>query len=155
MNDDIGSLIEPVPVQFSLGAPGWYVLGTIVAILILVASVLLYRHYKRNLYRRDALAFLTMQQTNLENDSIRLLYEASILLKRIVMARYGRQHASITGTAWVNFLNSVCKAPPFDEQDGTWISTVVYSSGSDVTTESVHAYLEKTRKWIKLHRYAL
>lgn len=155
MNDDIGSLIEPVPVQFSLGAPGWYVLGAIVALLILVASVLLYRQYKRNLYRRDALAFLTMQQTNLENDSIRLLYEASILLKRIVMARYGREHASITGIAWVNFLNSVCKARPFDEQDGTWISTVVYSSGSDVTTESVHAYLEKTRKWIKLHRYAL
>jgi cytochrome b subunit of formate dehydrogenase len=156
MNDDIGTLIAPAPVQFSWNEPGWYVLGVLVLLVVVAVLFVIYRYWRRNKYRRDALSWLTERETSLMNTRPDLLvYDSTMLLKRIVMTRYGRKHATIRDSEWIAFLNSTCNAPLFAEQDARWLNKILYASGGGTTTAEVSAFLNKTKNWIKLHRHAL
>lgn len=155
MNDDIGTLIEPPPVEFTFGAPGWYVLGSLLLFSLFAITVLFVRHYRRNQYRRDALSWLAGREQHLQKTPDVLLYDATTLLKRIVMLRYGREFASIRGRDWIALLNSSCRSTLFADEDADWITHALYAPGGTIAGEEVQRYLNKTRTWIKRHRYAL
>lgn len=156
MNDDIGTLIEPAPVQFSWHEPGWYVLGGLLVLTLIMLLLMIYRHWRKNRYRRDALSWLSAREASLINTQPDLLvYDSTMLLKRIVMTRYGRKHATIRDNDFIAFLNSACKTTLFAEQDALWLHKVLYASGAGTTPAEVSDFLNKTRKWIKLHRHAL
>jgi len=155
MNDEAGTLIEPTPVTFHWGAPGWYVVGALFLLTLIAAVVIVYRHYQRNRYRRAALNWLSAQESSFHANPTRLAYEATMLVKRIVMARYGRKKSSIVEEEWITFLNSACKVPPFSSDDGQWLTRTLYATNAEVPLTEVQQYVSKTRTWIKRHRYAL
>jgi hypothetical protein len=54
MDEQYGQLIEPSPVSFTFGAPGWYVLAVLLLLTFLGFAWFLFRRYKKELYRRQA-----------------------------------------------------------------------------------------------------
>ncbi|MGC3946512.1 MAG: DUF4381 domain-containing protein [Chryseolinea sp.] len=156
MQDDIGTLIEPQPVQFSWGAPGWYVLAGLVLVFVLVIVAMIVRHYRKNKYRREALLWLASREREINKQHPdQIVYDATMLMKRIAISRYGREHAAIREGEWITFLNNACKSPLFSDTDSAWLTQALYASGSDIASTDVQNYLNKTKVWIKRHRYAL
>ena len=156
MNDNIGTLIEPQPVPFTWGAPGWYVLAAWLLIIIVGIILMIIRHYKKNRYRREAIDWLVRREKEMTNQRPDLIvYDATMLVKRIVMTRYGREHTSTRNEEWITFLNEACKTQLFTASDSEWLTQTLYAPGSDLRTEDVASYLNKTKTWIKRHRYAL
>ncbi|MEJ1240242.1 DUF4381 domain-containing protein [Chryseolinea sp. T2] len=156
MNDDIGTLIEPQPVQFTWGAPGWYVLAASLLLAIAGIVLMIIRHYRKNRYRREAIDWLARRESEMTGQRPDLIvYDATMLVKRIVMTRYGREHSATRKDEWIAFLNEACKAQLFSTADGDWLTQTLYAGGQDIRKEDVTSYLDKTKTWIKRHRYAL
>lgn len=155
MNDNIGTLIEPQPVQFTWGAPGWYVLAGLLLVVIVAVIVMIVRHYRRNRYRSEALAWLVSREKEMSQHPEVVVYDATMLMKRIVISRYGREHASVREREWIGLLNDTCKGQLFSDADSTWLTQSLYAGGTKIAAADVQAYLNKTRTWIKRHRYAL
>jgi hypothetical protein len=154
MEDQYGQLIEPSPVTFSFGAPGWYVLGIVLILLLLFIAWLLYRDYKRNLYRRYAIKELTSAQMQYAATGLQanILYETNMLLKRIAMARYGRNEtAGLRGTKWISFLNRSSGKELFTENDTGLLSEQLYMTNPP-QKRSTDDFVEKAKQWIKKHK---
>ncbi|HEY4323450.1 MAG TPA: DUF4381 domain-containing protein [Mucilaginibacter sp.] len=155
MEDQVGKLIEPAPVPFTFTAPGWYVLGGIAALLILFIVLLMIRYYRLNLYRKHALLQLSnIQQNYTTNGSFDLLvYEADLLIKRIAIARYGRQNVSgLRGNEWISFINKRWREKSFDSTDGQLLERKIYESGQPVSGDEASLFVQKTKRWIKNHK---
>jgi uncharacterized protein DUF4381 len=157
MNNDIGILIEPDPVKFTWGAPGWYVLGIAFLLLICIVIILVYRKYQKNRYRRAALSWLEEREgTMLAHQPRQVIYDAAMLMKRIAITRYGRSHvASVREQEWITFLNKVCESQLFSAGDAKWLNRTLYVSGNSLRESEIKSFIDKTKKWIKNHRYAL
>ena len=157
MKDDIGTLIEPEPVGFSWGAPGWYVLAGLILLTILVLILLIYKHYQKNKYRRSAVSWLERREAEMfSQHPVALVYDAAVLMKRIAITRYGRiEVAGIRDDEWITFLNKCCKAPLFEAHDAEWLRKVLYASKQEVKQNDVRLFIGKTKTWIRKHHYAL
>jgi hypothetical protein len=155
MQDEVGTLIEPASVPFTWSAPGWYVVGALLVLVVAVGLLIIYHQYRKNKYRRTALARLSWLERDLNSHPERLVYEATMLLKRMVMARYGRNQAAIRETDWITFLNQACKTTLFAESDAQWITHALYAQDPAIAPDDVAQFMVKTRIWIKRHRYAL
>jgi Domain of unknown function (DUF4381) len=157
MNDDIGTLIEPDPVKFTWGAPGWYVLAIVLLLLICAVFIVIYRQYQKNKYRRTALSWLESKEEKMLNQSPeQVIYDATMLMKRIAISRYGRSPvAGLREDEWITFLNKACKIQPFTAADAEWLTNILYAPSGHLNESETKSFIDKTKKWIKYHRYAL
>ncbi len=156
MNDSIpaiGQLIEPTPVRFSFDAPGWYVAGGVLAVLLLTACIIAWRRYRRNRYRRAALRWLQSEEQRLTpaKEYARLVYAADMLVKRIAMQRYGREVSSLRGKDWSEYINKTWRSE-FTADDMKLLDDL-YLSETSVDADRAGAFVDKAKQWIKTHRY--
>ncbi|RFM27314.1 DUF4381 domain-containing protein [Deminuibacter soli] len=153
MQQDFGELIEPAPVRFSFGAPGWYVLAALVLLLLMLLAMVIVRYLKRNHYRKTALQWLAAEeQRGPQPDA--LVYAANMLLKRIAMRNYGRERvAAVQGEEWIKLLNTTCRKPCFDAADSALLQHDLYAAGTLPLSRAVEFVL-KSKRWIKTHRHA-
>lgn len=156
MNDDVGTLIEPAPVTFTWGSPGWYVLGVIILLVIVIVLLIVNHHYQKNKYRKAALSFLKKKEGLLATQPVQAVYDTAMLMKRVAITRYGRTKvASLRDKEWISFLNRSCRSSMFTESDGVWLGRVLYIPGEPVQEKDASGFIVKAKKWIKDHRYAL
>jgi len=155
MDEQYGQLIEPSSVPFSFGAPGWYVLGAFMLLVTVGIGWLIFLQYKRNLYRRQALKMISAAESGFRDSGAAapLLYDTNMLLKRVAMSRYGREHAaSVKGLDWINFLNQSCSKALFDENDNRLLEEQLYAPDKEPNINaSVKNFLDKSKKWIRDH----
>jgi len=146
MDEQFGQLIQPKPVAFSFGAPGWYVLGAFLLLLVAGVAWLVLRWWRKNGYRRQAL-----REMKTYGGGVIALYRTNMLLKRIAMTRYGRPvTAAKRGKEWISFLNKSRGRELFGKEDVAVLERLYSSSG-----EFSAGFMEKAREWIQKHRYAL
>jgi len=149
-----GQLIEPAPVKFTYTTPGWYVLGALLLLLIIVVAWLLIRHYMRNRYRREAIKSL-LQIENMyaaKNNYTDLVYETNMLAKRVAMSTYGRPSvAGLRGEEWINYMNSKWRKKSFNTNDALLLTNNLYTF-SPLPAEQASLFVSKTKDWIRKHR---
>ncbi len=148
----IGNPIEPASVKFTFSAPGWYVSEGLLITILLITAYLLWQHYQRNRYRRQALQWLRKQESSLlpANESGKLLYETDTLMKRIALQHYQRDTvAGLQGSEWIAFLNQTCKTALFDETDVQCLKRLYAKDTID--KHEIDLFINKTKKWIKTH----
>ena len=131
MDEQYGQLIERhKQVAFTFGAPGWYVLGVVLLLVIAVVVRLGLRSYRKNRYRRQAL----MEMKTYAGDAT-ALYRTNMLLKRIAMTRYGRaETAGIRGKEWIAFLNKSRGRELFGAADAVLLDQL-YAGGTGVSRD--------------------
>lgn len=153
--NEYGSLIEPSPVPFRFGAPGWYVAGVLLLLLLATGAFLLYRHYRRNRYRREALQWLQTLESAASQDgsAASLVYATNLLLKRIAMSRYGRERiAPARGPGWISVLNHTMKKELFDEKDERLLAQDIYQAGDVLAPSTATGFVVKAKQWIQQHQ---
>jgi hypothetical protein len=116
----------------------------VLTLLVVVVAHAIVR-YRRNAYRRAALAELV----NLTNMSGNTLTRLSELLKRTALAAYPREEiASLTGAAWVDWLS---------ETSGLTISgaarnALAHGAYRETVSDDVRLAVDVADRWIRKHR---
>ena len=150
----IGELIEPEPITFGLGAPGWYMLLGVVVSVLLVYLFIAYRTYRRNKYRRVALQMLqTIKHAGFP--PYHYLFRTAALLKRVSITAYGRRElAPLHGTDWLEFLkNSNRGKSNFSEPVRDLLTWGLYQGEKlSLSDQEMEALYQESRHWIKKHR---
>jgi hypothetical protein len=153
MDNEVGKLIEPAPVPFTFDAPGWHVLGAILALLILLMILLLIRYFRLNLYRKHALVQLSTIEKDYTGAFDIMVYQADLLIKRIAMARYGRHNVSgLRGNEWISFVNNKWHEKSFDSEDSRLLNQKIYQSAAPISGDEAGRFVQKTKRWIKKHK---
>ncbi len=157
MNDTIPELeqfIEPSPVQFSPNAPGWYVLGGIFLLILLIIAFLIWNNYRKNRYRRIALNWLELEEEKFFNNKEygRLVYAGGMITKKITIFLYGNNEiASIRGSKWLAYLTKTCPSISFSSTDEQLMSDI-YESNNNLKEQQVFEFIDKIKYWIKKHK---
>ena len=148
MNPDLSQLRDihlPESVSWWPPAIGWWLLP-----VLLIAAVWfvrwLYKRAKANRWRKYALEEL--QAIREEREAQQQIKLISALLRRVAVTCYPRHEvASLTGEAWLKFLDTPLKASRFQDQ-GSILISAPYSK----TTVDVEPLFELSEAWIKTVR---
>lgn len=134
-------LHSPPPIDWWPPAPGWWLLG---ALLLLLLGYLWWRG-RRPHPRRVALAELrALEQQAL--DDTQLSIHLNRLLRRVALSCFPRdQVASLSGEAWLRFLDAQTRQGGFLEGPGAVLGTAPYAAHSELDRQ---ALLRLVRRWI-------
>lgn len=129
-------------------SPGWYGLGLIVIFLTLRSSWRRLRHWRRNRYRRQAVARLEHIANQQPLDPAAL----NALLKITAMVASSREEvATLTGDAWVDWLSNRQQAP-LSDVTRHWLAHALYVTDTTVDASARQTLLEDARLWLLTHR---
>ena len=130
----------PDPVSIWPLAPGWYLLAGIIIMALAITAYFAYRYWLKVRPRRAALKEL---KSLAAND----IQQLSSLLRRCALAYYpAHDVASLTGDAWITFLNKTSKTPLFTGNN----AVVLKQAGYQKQAQNHHNDLIlSSKKWIK------
>ncbi|WP_428563818.1 MAG: DUF4381 domain-containing protein [Solidesulfovibrio sp. DCME] len=155
---NLHDIVVPTPVPWLPPAPGWYALGLTALLFLVWGGVVAYRRWRRNAYRRQALAELAGLTSGLATDTAAhlLLPRLSELLKRTALAAYGRaQAASLSGQPWLDFLDSRYGRPLFAGENGRLLLLGPYAPETQlagISPAQVRNLCQAVRAWLAGHR---
>jgi hypothetical protein len=133
---------QPTPPAWTPQTIGWYALFSILVMSLLWVAARMIRSWLGNRYRRQALKELVAASPN----------QFSALLKRTALAAWPREKiASLSGDAWLKFLNEVAPSDIFQRAPGNRIEEIAFHQGV-VSIEDEKALRLLTAEWIRRHR---
>lgn len=151
MSDDPGSLdrlhdiVPPPPVPWWPPAPGWYVAGAAALALLALAAWKAVARWRRDRYRRAALRELDRLPR-----SGNLVPALAALMKRTALAAFPRAEvASLTGAAWLAFLNHTGGTDAFTNGPGAALGNAEYAAHPAAADARL---IDVARAWLRDHR---
>ena len=146
--DLMHDLVRPEPVAWTPQTIGW----TVVAVwLVTVTGLIIWsriQHWRRNRYRRAALAELRQIGQQQELDQQTMAYAIATLLKRTALAAFGRdQVADLYGKEWADFLRRSSRHDKLIERNADALGSAAYSQ-----LANGHDLLAPAQRWIQVHR---
>lgn len=152
-NDPVAGLIDvPLPHEVSL-LPQTWASRTAVVVLFVAAVVSIYRlirSHRKNRYRREALAELK-RLTGTSLTSGELFARLSMLVRRTALAAFPREQvASLTGPAWLSFLDRTSGSSRFSSGIGQLLASAPYQREPAGDPE-LRALTALVRQWIRGH----
>jgi len=146
MNSDPASLANlrdiatPPPVPWWPLAPGWWMLLTMLGMIMVLMSVRGWQRWRGDAYRRAALRELRGTED---------VASIAALLKRAALAACPRtQVASLSGSAWVKWLAETGGRPiPAAVSEALTVGAYRGSQSADVSEVAAFA-----AEWIRMHR---
>jgi len=131
----------PGPIEVWPSAPGWWILATLCLVAVVLALHWLWTRWQANKYRREARTQLDaiLHSWESHGDTAQYLREYQLLLKRTALTRYGRETvASLTGEAWVDFLDKSSSGSEFTMGEGQKLIDGNYINTSSINTSSTN-----------------
>lgn len=148
--DELGPLLEPEPVLFSMDTLGWKVSFILIGLVTIVLSTVQIVQFRRKKYRRIAIANLTefLQKEDIDNASI--INYANLTLKKVAIEVYGREDiANLYGNSWISFLDSKSSETNFYTSNDTFLNA---SHGLELVSDTdCDLIIGQTKKWIMSH----
>jgi len=147
MNDPLAALRPlhtPPPISWWPPAPGWWLL--LLLILVLAAMIIWWR--RRTALQRTALRELKSLEA-LKGQPVEQAAALNRLLKRYVRAGWPEtKAASLTGEAWLQFLDTHGGQGAFVQGSGQALLTLPYGDAAS----SANDLITPVRHWIKANR---
>jgi hypothetical protein len=153
--NDYGKLIEPPPISFHFGAPGWYLLLGLLITGMTLLSWIRIRYVRRNVYRKKAISEISdaVRRFGASHSSEGLLYFSNMQMKKIAMAKYGREAVvQLREGDWIQFLNDTAGRHLFEERDNQMLQAQLYDPNAIQNDQGVHDFVSKSKAWVKKHR---
>ncbi len=142
--DALRPLHAPPPVSWWPPALGWWVL----AVIMIIFLVLLYRHWRRMAPRRAALRELKILEKQI-NSEPKIVAILNRLLKRYALVCWPSSTvAALTGDQWLVFLDAHGGNGQFSQGCGRLLATSPYRDGPLQHDELVSL----ARRWIKKNK---
>ncbi len=149
----INEVVLPESVSWYPQTVGWTILlGLVLLFLLFKALVQLLRWY-RNRYRTEGLKRL--QRLSVASDRIEAVRGVPIVLKAVALQAYPRSEiARLSGSAWIEFLNSVTERVSFNPAQAKFLQRVSYQvlSYNDIDDASFEELIEQSIYWVKHHK---
>lgn len=143
---NLRDIVMPPPVPWWPPAPGWWIVAAALAAALAILAVHMIRRYRHNAYRRAALAELAALDP--VNEPARVL-ALSAILKRAALVAYPRAEvASLTGAAWMAFLDRTAGTDAFTKGPAAALERAAYGA----PTGDGAAIVAAARRWVKRHR---
>jgi hypothetical protein len=142
----------PEPVTVFAFTPGWILLAIVAALVLGYAVLRLLRWWLKQAYRRQALRELDgLQQSFLaDNDAASYLQQLTRLLKRVALSHFPRDRvASLSGEAWVAFLDRTGRTNDFSMGPGQVLIQGGYEQAPEFDPQQLHRL---GALWIRQHR---
>ncbi len=132
-------------------APGWWALLIMGLSLSLWLARFLYLRHRRHRPIKAALDELTQLESDYEGNIPALAGSLSRLLRRLAITEYGREAvASLSGDAWVQFLQQTAPAADIPTKAITALASLPYQPNSQSKdSDDIPALIEAARCWIK------
>lgn len=149
---DLSPLMKPDPVAFSFDRPGWYFLGGMVLLALLLFVAWLGIRYWRNKYRREAVKVVENANERFKKGKEpQLLNVALKQLKIVAIQTFGRgEVAALSGMEWLSFLEKSGKETPFTAYKDLYFSSM-YEENFAGDAGKVEQLFALSRKWIQTH----
>jgi len=145
-------LIEPTPVEFTMDTIGWKVLFVLIAMMVLYAIYKYYLHYKSNQYRRDAIAKITVIQSNPELSLPVFITQIMFQLKQTALYAFGRKKvASLEGNQWFQFLEENAKGVNFNNYQNAISEAIYKDEVSEESNFNKEEFVKTSINWIRNH----
>lgn len=145
---DLQPIHPPAAISWWPPAPGWWVLLGLTTLLLYVG----WRHYRAARPQRAALKALRNIERS-QSSSVARLAALNQLLKRYLLSCKQTQAASLSGEAWLQFLDRHCKQHGFLDAAGALLLTTPYLDNPDETDpQTVITLFKLSRHWIRQNR---
>lgn len=156
MNDpgslqNLNDIVVPGPVAWWPLAPGWYLLLAVLLAGLMVLAVRWWLRWRRNRYRRQALAELASIR---DLPGAQGFVQIPALLKRTALSVWPREEvASLTGASWHRFLDDSARMNRFSGQLGEQLDQLAYSRGNESlpSAEELEQVFDAAGFWLKNH----
>lgn len=140
----------PGQIPFWPPAPGWWILAALVLGSV-IGGWLLYRRHAEMKRSATRLARIELQQIisryESDRDALDLLRQLSVLLRRLSISLFPRTEvASLTGQAWLEFLDRQSRLEQFSTGTGRLLAEAPYRR--EVSSAEAEQVLGFCRQWI-------
>lgn len=155
--ETLHDILLPNPVSWTPRTIGWYVVFGLILFGAARGIGVVLRRFRRNRYRRSALAELRAIERELRCPERRLEALAAIpaLLKRTALSAFPRvEVASLTGQAWLAFLDETLGGQAFTAGDGRVLPVLSYAPASQIARlpeHTIEGVVRLARRWISGH----
>jgi hypothetical protein len=140
--DKLHDFYQPPPPAWIPQTIGWYVLFALLAVLAIAIAIHLTRKWLANRYRREALRELADLQPQ----------QFSELLKRTALSAWPREKvASLSGSAWIDFLNKTAHGELFQNAPANAVEECAIRSAS-ISGQDEQTLRQAVATWIRRHR---
>lgn len=151
VNNSIGQLVQPEAIGYSFDTPGWYLVLGLLLLTAFIIAIFLYRKFRRNAYRREAvkkIERIVQQQNN------RIIYEINLLLKAMALRVFGRQNvAALYGVEWFEFLKSTVNTKQsFTNNRFAEFTKALYDTNYKLNKSEEKEWIEFALLWVKTHK---
>ncbi len=155
--ENLHEILMPNPVSWVPETIGWYV---VFGLILFVIGYWVYgrlQRFRKNRYRRLALAELAVIERELQQTERRAkgLAEIPVLVKQTALAAFPRSEvAALSGEQWLVFLDRTTGGKDFTEGEGRLLPKLAYApvaSISSIPDETIGKLLQLVRHWIKVH----
>lgn len=132
-------------------AIGWFLLPLLI-LLLCVFIVWLYRYITNKTALKTAKKQLLEIQHDNSSKDIQKLTRLSELLRRVAISISPRSEcASLTGPAWLEYLDSSVKGTPFTKGIGQHLASAHYKKSSDNTID-ISQIITLCENWLKAQK---
>ncbi len=148
----LNPLRDPAAIGWWPLAPGWWILIVLAVLTIAIACYYLTKRYHANAYRRMALQQLAYIHTHTNPaDKLRRVSDINALLKSVALQQFPRHDiASLSGDAWLGFLNTTRRSESTDSEFSASFATAAYQPQvPDLDDEQL---FQASKHWITKHR---
>ena len=154
---NLHDIFEPAAVSWWPPAPGAVLIGLLFLLWVGLAALRLWRRWRRNAYRREALRELgaIRERANQPQSRGEAIRQLSALLKRVALAAYPRARvASLTGEQWRDFLDRQVGGGTFSSDNGRVLAITLVdpNPGAGLTASDCERLIQAVRRWITGHR---
>ena len=151
-SNSIGELMEPEPIGFSFGAPGWTILLMVFIAVLLMYGLWEFYQYKKNKYRRLAIEELSLIDL-MQGESGFIVLSIVSLLKRLALTAYGREEvASVYGKQFVSFLQTKVRGKSFSgDSEQIFIKHLYQGDKTIIPLDKLKLFYNESSNWIKQH----
>jgi hypothetical protein len=149
--DRLHDIVAPAPVPWWPPAPGWYVVGGLVLVLLGAGLWAALVRWERNGYRRAGLKEL--ERITRDPRAPGAVVEIAELLKRVALAAFPRARvASLTGETWLRFLDATAATDVFTRGAGRVLGDAAYRSTVALDPGEFSQLADAVGYWIGHHR---
>ncbi|WP_330924604.1 DUF4381 domain-containing protein [Candidatus Sororendozoicomonas aggregata] len=155
---DIQSALEqlrpnhlPAPVSIWPLAPGWWIVGGLSLVIIMLAMRFILSRWHKRRYRRRALSTLrkVVKAYEANGNKRQFAHDCNRLLKKVALQAYPRQNiASLNGDQWLVFLSQSSENPQFSDSAAAALGSDRFKPDHELNVDQLHTL---TLSWIKKH----
>jgi hypothetical protein len=150
--DLLNDIVQPEAVGWFPLAPGWYVVGVLAGLGLLLFGWRLWTRWRRNRYRRLALGELAAIKGS--GDPMEFARLPG-LLKRAALSAWPRQQvAALSGSEWHAFLDGSASTSIFRSGAGSLLDQLSYGAGQEVelTGPELENAWSAADLWLRRHQ---